>query len=133
MKKIGPIVLVLIVSFFGLLTLFLTTSIIFDLFGIREREGNFLMFIVWVNFISGILYLFSAYGIAKKKSWSVSLLGLSAVVLISALIGLFSHISSGGIFEEKTVKGMVFRCILTISFTVFAFTLTKRKKDDQSN
>ncbi|MDB0011822.1 hypothetical protein N9E20_03350, partial [Crocinitomicaceae bacterium] len=92
MKKVGPIVLVTILSLFGFLTLFLTTSVIFDLFGIREREGNFLMFIVWANFISGILYLLSAYGIVKKKKWSVSLLGLSSVILISALIGLFSHI-----------------------------------------
>lgn len=133
MKKVGPIVLVTILSLFGFLTLFLTTSVIFDLFGIREREGNFLMFIVWANFISGILYLLSAYGIVKKKKWSVSLLGLSSVILISALIGLFSHISSGGIFEEETLKGMIFRSLLTVSFTVFVYFISKKYNNEKSN
>lgn len=133
MKKVGPIVLVTILSLFGFLTLFLTTSVIFDLFGIREMEGNFLMFIVWANFISGILYLLSAYGIVKKKKWSVSLLGLSSVILISALIGLFSHISSGGIFEEETLKGMIFRSLLTVTFTLFAYFISKKYNNEKSN
>ena len=32
---------------FGLLTLFLSASVIFDLFNIRVREGNYVLFLVF--------------------------------------------------------------------------------------
>jgi len=40
MKKILPYIIAVILTGFGLLTLFLSTSVIFDLFGIRAKEGN---------------------------------------------------------------------------------------------
>ncbi|HLT50779.1 MAG TPA: hypothetical protein VKZ93_02415 [Arenibacter sp.] len=48
---------------FGLLTLFLSTSVIFDLFDIRAKQGNYVLFVVWSNFICSMLYLFAAYGL----------------------------------------------------------------------
>ena len=62
MKKAIPYLLAIILAGFGLLTLFLSTSVIFYLFGIRAKEGNYVLFIVWCNFISSLLYLFAAYG-----------------------------------------------------------------------
>ena len=66
---------------FGLLTLFLSTSVIFDLFNIRVREGNYVLFIVWTNFISSLLYLFSVYGLLTVKTWTYKTLGLTTVIL----------------------------------------------------
>ena len=128
MKKITSIVLVTILSLFGFLTLFLSTSVILDLFGIREKEGNFIMFIVWANFISAIIYLLSAYGIMKNKKWSTSLLSLSTIILLTALVGLFVHISFGGVFEIKTVYGMIFRTLITLMFTISSFILFKKRQ-----
>lgn len=54
---------------FGLLTLFLSSSVIFDLFGIRAKEGNYVLFVVVTNFICSILYLFAAFGIIKNMIW----------------------------------------------------------------
>lgn len=85
MKKIIPYVLATILAGFGMLTLFLSTSVIFDLFGIRAKEGNYVLFVVWSNFISSILYLFAAYGFIKNKKWTTSLLGISTLILITAL------------------------------------------------
>jgi predicted RND superfamily exporter protein len=67
MKKILPHLFATLLAGFGLLTLFLSTSVIFDLFGIRAKEGNYVLFVVWSNFISSILYLFAAYGFIKNK------------------------------------------------------------------
>jgi len=128
MKKITSIVLVTILSLFGFLTLFLSTSVILDLFGIREKEGNFIMFIVWANFLSAIIYLLSAYGIMKNKKWSTSLLSLSTIILLTALVGLFVHISLGGVFEIKTVYGMIFRTLITLIFTISSFILFKKRQ-----
>ena len=128
MKKITSIVLVTILSLFGFLTLFLSTSVILDLFGIREKEGNFIMFIVWANFLSAIIYLLSAYGIMKNKKWSTRLLSLSTIILLTALVGLFVHISLGGVFEIKTVYGMIFRTLITLIFTISSFILFKKRQ-----
>ncbi len=125
-KKIIRLITAVIIAAFGLLTLFLTTSIIFDLFGIREKEGNYVPFIIWANFVSGILYVLSVYGLIKQKKWTFSLLALASVILFVAFIFLKIHISNGGIFETKTVSGMIFRKGLTIVFAFVAyFTIPK--------
>jgi len=128
MKKIIRYVLSVFLLAFGLLSLFLTTSIIFDLFGIRAMEGNYVLFIVLANFISSILYLFSAYGFFKMKKWTALLLGISAVILFVSFIALKVYISNGGIFETKTVNAMMFRTTLTIILALVAFyTISKNK------
>jgi hypothetical protein len=73
MKKTLLYTLPILLTGFGLLTLFLSTSVIFDLFGIRAKEGNYVLFVVWSNFISSILYLLAAYGFIKSKKWTTSL------------------------------------------------------------
>ncbi len=128
MKKILPNLFATILAAFGLLTLFLSTSVIFDLFGIRAKEGNYVLFVVWSNFISSILYLFAAYGFVKVKNWTTILLGISTLILIAAFIGLKIYASSGGIYETKTVGAMIFRISVTLVFTIIAyFTISKKK------
>ena len=127
MKKIIFYTVVVVLSLFALLTLFLSTSIIFNLFNIREKEGNYVPFIVWANFICSILYLIAAYGLIKLKKWPTSLLALSAVILIAAFVGLKVHISNGGIYELKTVNAMMFRITVTIVFALAAYFLTIKR------
>lgn len=128
MKKILPYILAAILTGFGLLTLFLSTSVIFDLFGVRAKEGNYVLFVVWSNFISSIIYLFAAYGFMTVKKWTAPLLGISIIILMAAFIGLLIHANSGGIYETKTIGAMVFRIIVTLVFAALAyFTITKKK------
>ncbi|MBK7851287.1 MAG: hypothetical protein IPJ66_09185 [Bacteroidetes bacterium] len=127
MKKALPYLFATILTGFGLLTLFLSTSVIFDLFGIRAKERNYVLFVVWSNFISSILYLIASYGFVTSKRWTAKLLGVSTIILITALIGLFYHINSGGIYETKTIGAMIFRISVTMVFAALAyFTITKR-------
>jgi hypothetical protein len=127
MKKTLLYIIATILAAFGLLTLFLSSSVIFDLFGIRAREGNYVLFIVWANFLSSILYLYAAYGFMKNKNWTIKPLGISAGVLFFAFIGLFIHVNSGGIYESKTIGAMLFRMALTIVFTALAFFMISKK------
>ena len=128
MKKYVLYTSAVFLTAFGLLTLFLSTSVIFDLFGIRAKEGNYVLFVVWSNFISSILYIFAAYGFIKNKRWTATLLVISTLILIAAFIGLKIHINSGGIYETKTVGAMIFRISVTLVFTTLAyFTITKKK------
>ena len=128
MKKYVLYTSAVILTAFGLLTLFLSTSVIFDLFGIRAKEGNYVLFVVWSNFISSILYLFAAYGFVIVKNWTTILLGISTLILLAAFIGLKIHINSGGIYEAKTVAAMIFQISMTFVLVIIAFlTITKNK------
>jgi len=93
----------------------------FDWFGIREKEGNYVLFVVWANFVSSLLYLFAAYGFLKQKKVTFNILSLSALILIMALVGLFIHINSGGLYETKTIGAMIFRIAVTIAFVFLAY------------
>lgn len=133
MKKYVLYTSAAILTAFGLLTLFLSTSVIFDLFGIRAKEGNYVLFVVWSNFISSILYLFSAYGFAKSKKWTTTLLGISTIILIAAFIGLKIHINSGGIYETKTIGAMIFRIAVTLVFAIIAFFTINKQLNKNHN
>lgn len=127
MKKLTLYFVIAVLTAFGLLTLFLSTSVIFDLFGIRAKEGNYVLFVVWSNFISSLLYLISVYGLFTTKKWTYKTLGLSVIILSVAFIGFLFYIQSGGIHESKTVGAMAFRITLTLVFTLFAyFTMNKK-------
>lgn len=133
MKKILPYLFATLLAGFGLLTLFLSTSVIFDLFGIRAKEGNYVLFVVWSNFISSILYIFAAYGFIKNKRWTATLLVISTLILIAAFIGLKIHINSGGIYETKTVGAMIFRIAVTFVFAIIAFFTINKQLNHNHN
>jgi len=106
------------------LTLFLSSSVLFDWFGIRAKEGNYVPLVVWANFISSGLYLAAAYGLLKQKKWTVRPLLVSVFILIGALVGLYVHIEAGGLYETKTIEALVFRTGLTLVFTFLAYLTT---------
>lgn len=117
-----------ILTAFGLLTLFLTTTILLDLLGMREKNEGFTPFVIWVNLISGIIYIVSAYGFLKSKSWTPKLLVLSLLLLIGAFIAFNIHINNGGIHKNDTFGALIFRISITAVFALIAyFTITKKK------
>lgn len=110
-----------ILALFALITLFMSGSVIFDLFGIREKEGNYVLFIVISNFLCAFLYLISAYGLYFQKKWTTSVLSASLGILLLSFAGLLWHINTGGIYEEQTVKAMLFRIGITSGFTILSW------------
>lgn len=117
---------ILILIAFGLLTLFLSSSVIFDLFGIREREWNYVPFVVWANFISSILYLIAALAWIKKMKVTSIFLGISTVILAFGFVGLLIYVNAGGLHETKTTGAMVFRTVLTFLFTIISYKSFKK-------
>jgi NADH:ubiquinone oxidoreductase subunit K len=127
LNKVILYFVVVILIAFALLTFFLSTSIIFDLFDVRAKEGNYVLFVVWANFVSSILYLISAYGLLKTKKWTYQILGTSTLMLIATLIGFLLYIQAGGIHESRTIAALIFRTTLTVGFTAFAYFTINRK------
>ena len=113
---------------FGTVSIFMTTSIIFDWFGIRELEGNYVPFIVYANLICGFLYLLTSYLLFKNKKSASYLLLFASILLILSFISLGIYINNGGIYEEKTVKAMTFRSSITLILTFVSYKLTAKRK-----
>lgn len=127
MKKYIKIITVVFLFAFGGLTVFLTSSVLLDLFGIRQKEGNFVPFIVWINLVSGIAFIVSAIGIIKNAKWTFPLLLINVVLLVVGIVALYFHIQAGGLYKMETVKGMAFRVIVTSLATYAAYYLINKQ------
>jgi hypothetical protein len=119
------IILLIFLLLFGAVTLFMSSSVLFGWFGIREKEGNFVTLIVWANLICGVLYLIAAFGILKAKKWAKDPLISALIILVIAFIFLFLHINNGGLYETKTIGAMTFRIAVT---ALLLFTTIKISK-----
>ncbi len=120
MKNLIRIAAVIFLLLIGVASVFMTTSVLFDLFGIREMEGNYVEFVVIANLIAGVFYLAASYGMLKRKSWSIKLLVITAALLTMTFIGLMIHISSDGIYEPKTIKALAARTLITVALAVIS-------------
>ena len=111
--------LIAVLLLFGGITLFLSTSVLFDLFGMREKEGNYVQFVVLANFFASIGYFAAAIGLLAHKLWARYPLWMASVILIGTSLGLAWYVSQGGLHEPRTIVAMIFRTVLT---SVFYFT-----------
>lgn len=115
-----------VLTAFGLLTLFMSGSVIFDLFDIRARQGDYVLFIVWVNFVSGFLFLIAAVAFFKKKAWSYLPLMASLGILAVAFIVLLIYIERGGAYEAKTIAAMILRLSVSLACAVVVYCSTRK-------
>lgn len=125
--KALKIIQTILLSFFGLVTVFMASSVIFNLFGIREKEGNYVLFIVYTNLVCGILYLLAAYTTWTTPKLSFTSLLVSLALLIVAFIAFQFYIYNGGIHEAKTIKAMVFRIVFTAIMTGIGWLSIKKR------
>ena len=117
---------------FGLITLFMSSSVILDLFNIREKEGHYVPFVVWANFACSLLYLLAGSALIRFKKISSLWLLLSVVILAITFIALQNYIHNGGIYEKKTVTAMIFRILLSAIFTITSYLFLKNKSKNKN-
>ena len=108
--------LIAVLLLFGGVTLFLSSSILLDLFGMREKEGNYVQFVVLANFFASILYFAAAIGLLAHKWWARYPLWMASVVLLVTSLAFGWYIYQGGVHEQRTIVAMIFRTLLTIVF-----------------
>lgn len=129
MKKYIRYITALILIAFGFLTFYLSGSVIFDLFEMRAKQGNYVLFVIWVNFICSFIYIASAYGFIKEKKWTTKLLSTALVMLVITFIAFVVYVNSGGIHKQDTFGALAFRTTITLLATLAAyFTITKNLK-----
>ncbi len=119
-RKLARIILGLAIIAFGALTLFLSTSVLLDLFGIRERESPYVPSVVVANLIASLLYLPAGAGLLMKGRWTAELLATAVVVLIVGAVLLALHIATGGEYRTGTIGALTFRTLRTAAFYLIA-------------
>lgn len=127
MKKYARILLSIFLGAFAILTFYLSTSVILDLFHVRESEGQYVLFVVWANWVCSVIYFIAIYGLIKKKRWVVKWLLIAVGLLLLTEVGLQFHISAGGAYEQKTVFALLFRAAVTSLFAWAANALRKKQ------
>lgn len=114
--------------FFGVITLFVGSSVLLDMFGIRKMEGNYIPFVVIANLGCAVLYVFAAVGIWKLKKWAAGLMILATIVLILTSVAIYFHIQNGGAYEQHMIKAMSFRTLMTAVIAILTVYLTKNQR-----
>ncbi|MEC7771537.1 MAG: hypothetical protein VX798_10155 [Bacteroidota bacterium] len=110
---------------FTTITLFLSTSILLDILGIREQQGHYVPLVIWSNFLCGCLYILSTIGLFTHKKWSIVPMVLALFILVGAFFGLYIHIMDGGLYEDKTIMALFFRITLTLFLALGTYVSTK--------
>lgn len=125
--KIFKYVIAIVLIVFALVTIFMSSSVLFDWFGIRAKEGNFVPFIVKTNLTAGFLYLIVAYGYIQHKRWAFWAMLTVALLLVYAFALFYLHMHSGGLYENRTIGAMIFRIVLTLILAGFMYGNTNKK------
>lgn len=120
-------VITIVLIAFALVTIFMSSSVLFDWFGMRGREGNYIPFLVKTNLTAGFLYLIVAYGFIKSQKWAFWAMLSVALLLFYTLALSYVHIHTGGLYENRTIIVMIFRILFTLLLAVFINGFTNRK------
>ena len=126
MRRYLIIILAAFLTIVGLVSMFMTFSIIFDLFDVRKQEGNYIPMVVYGNFICSFLYVIAAWYIFKENDLSTIYLIFAVLLLLITYAYMLYHIQSGKPYEMKTVFAMLGRTSLTIVYAAIAWYLFSR-------
>ncbi|MBU0688174.1 MAG: hypothetical protein KJ850_11560 [Gammaproteobacteria bacterium] len=96
----------------GIMTLKGGGTVLFGDDAARVAAGNYVPLLLWFNFLSGFVYIAAGIGLWLQRRWAIWLsIGLLAAIAIAfAAFGM--HISSGGVFEQRTVIAMSARLLI---------------------
>lgn len=106
---------------FGVLTILAGGRALFGDAEAKAPAGNAVPFVLWFNFLSGLVYVGAGTAIWLRKSWAILLTAglVLAIVIVFALFGL--HVAQGGAYEARTVGAMVLRSAVWIAILAYLY------------
>lgn len=120
-RSIGIWASAIIAILFGLLTLKSGGEVLFINGVGREAAGNFIPYVLWFNFVMGLIYIIAGIGLWLQKKWAAWLSIFIAVstLVVFAILGV--HIYLGGLFEQRTIGAMTLRSSLWSIISIVAY------------
>ncbi len=120
-------VIAVVLIAFALITIFMSSAVLFDWFGLRAKQGFYVPFIVKTNLTAGLLYLIAAYAFIKRQGWAFWVMLSTALLLIYAFALLYVRIHTGGLYESHTVIAMVFRIVFTLVLATVMYVVSNKE------
>ena len=122
-------ILACIAVIFGVLTIISGGQVLFGGSSSQQSAGNYVLFVVWFNFLAGFVYLVAGSGIWMRQGWAVwlSLVIAIATIIVFAAFGM--HIYNGGGYETRTVGAMSLRSVVWIFIFVLSYRELFRPKN----
>lgn len=109
---------------FGLVTLFASSNVLFNYTTVFQKSGNYPSFILWMNLLTGPLYIMAAIGLKYSKRWALHLLLVILIMLFINLGFFILLMTKGGDYEPDTLMALAFRIAFTGTLAFFAFDRT---------
>ena len=127
---IGAIALIAVV--FGLLTIREGGAILFGDEAARTAAGNYVLFVLWFNFLAGFAYVVAAVGLWMRRRWAAGLAVAIAVSTALVFAAFGAHVYGGAAFEMRTVIAMSFRTGIWVVIAVIALRRLRASVPDQA-
>lgn len=112
----------------GIYTLYISTSILFDLFDERKRAGSYIQIAVVCNFICSFIYIVSGILFFNKKKASTTLLFIATIIMFVGYIGMLFHINENKPFELSVIPEMLIRTTCTMLYAAVAWYFFTRTR-----
>ena len=92
----------------------------------RADFGNVVPFVLWFNFLAGIVYIIAGTGLLLCRRWAVytSLFVAVSTILVFVVFGV--HVIGGGAFERRTIGALTIRSFFWIAVTIVSIRALKR-------
>lgn len=119
----------IIALIFGGLTIKSGGLVLFTDGEFHQQQGNFVPFVVWVNFISGFAYIVAAVGLFQMQRWAGYMAYLIAIVTALTYILFGMHVMNDGLYEMQTVIAMAIRTSLWVVISLVAYFQFMRRDE----
>ena len=96
---------------FGLLTLREGGAVLFGGDAAGIAAGDYVLFVVWFNFLAAFAYIIAGAGFGFRQPWAVRLAWLIALATLVVFAAFGVHVMTGGAFEMRTVGAMTLRSV----------------------
>jgi hypothetical protein len=96
-------------ALFGLLTIREGGAVLFGNDAARVAVGHYVPFVVWFNFLAGIVYVVAGVGLWLRRRWAARVALGIAVATLAVFAAFGVHAATGGAFETRTVIAMTLR------------------------
>jgi len=123
---IWPVTMLAIV--FGIMTIISSSAVLFIDGAARLAAGDYVVFVVWFNFLAGFFYVISGIGLWLEKIWAARLAIIIAALTVGVFIAFGIHIVMDGRYEMRTVIAMTFRSLIWITIAAIAIRYSREKK-----
>lgn len=111
---------------FASISVFISSTVLLDWFGMREKSGVYIPFMMKINLTVGLLYFIIAYGFIKSQQWAAwAMLGVTLLLCYTFAL-FYLHIHTGGMYEQRTIAFMIIRIVLSLIFARLMYVNTEK-------